>query len=351
MLVPSTHFIAATEIRRERLMPASGRIIARRGQRVNPIDIVAESQLRPEHILLDIARGLGLSPKEADHYIQRRVGDEVGEGDVIAGPVGIGRRVVRTPRSGTVVLAGGGQVMLELEGEYSELKAGYSGVVADIIGDQGVIIESVGSLIQGVWGNGKVNFGLLNLLVHAPNEITTPGMVDVSLRGSVVLGGTCEDEKVLLTAEDLPVRGMILASMDASLVPAAMSVSYPLVLIEGFGHLPMNQEAFNILTSGSRRDTTVMAEPWNRITNTRPEVVVSLPEGVRPEPLKELSTFAVGQMVRVVTPPYKSMTGTLTNIHPGLSVLPSRIRAQTGAVRLLNGDIVQVPLANLEILR
>ncbi len=114
-------------------MPAGGRIIARRGQQVNPIDVVAESKFRPEHILLDVARGLGLSASDADHYIQQRAGDEVGEGDVIAGPVGIARRVVRTPRSGTVVMAGGGQVLLELEGEFTELKAGYSGVVADII--------------------------------------------------------------------------------------------------------------------------------------------------------------------------------------------------------------------------
>ena len=141
MQAPITHFKPAVEIQRERLMPAGGRIIARRGQQVNPIDVVAESMLRPEHILLDIGRGLGLSPKDADHYIQRRAGDEVGEGDVIAGPVGIGRRVVRTPRSGTVVVAGGGQVLLELEGEFTELKAGYSGVVADIIGDRGVFID------------------------------------------------------------------------------------------------------------------------------------------------------------------------------------------------------------------
>ena len=137
MLAPITHFIPAAEIRRERLTPAGGRIIARRGQQVNPIDVVAELILRPEHLLLDIGRGLGLAPKDADHYIQRRAGDEVGEGDVIAGPVGIGRRVVRTPKSGTVVVAGGGQVLLELEGEFTELKAGYSGVIADIIGDRG----------------------------------------------------------------------------------------------------------------------------------------------------------------------------------------------------------------------
>ena len=350
MQAPITHFKAAAEIRRERLMPAGGRIIARRGQQVNPIDVVAESILRPEHLLLDIGRGLGLAPKDADHYIQRRAGDEVGEGDVIAGPVGIGRRVVRTPKSGTVVVAGGGQVLLELEGEFSELKAGYSGVVADVIGDRGVVIESIGSLIQGVWGNGKINFGLLNLLSRTPDELVSPGMMEISLRGSVVMGGYCEDEKVLISGEDMPLRGMVLASMDSALVPLALNMSYPIVLIEGFGKLPMNQDVFDILVSGAKREVSVNAEPWSRIGNTRPEVVIALPEGVHPEALTDSAAFAIGQTVRVVCPPYKSLVGTLTTLQAGRSVLPNGLRAQTAGVRLLNGDIVQIPLANLEII-
>src|SRR5512139_2372347 len=128
MNAPITHFLPAATFQRQRLLPSGGRIIARRGQVVRPLDVVAEAMIRPEHLLLDIGRGLGLEPKEADHYIQHRAGDQVGEGDVIAGPVGIGRRVVRTPRSGTVVVAGEGQVLLELEGVFTELKAGYTGV-------------------------------------------------------------------------------------------------------------------------------------------------------------------------------------------------------------------------------
>ena len=350
MQVPITHFIPAAEIRRERLMPAGGRIITRRGQQVNPIDVVAESIFRPEHLLLDIGRGLGLAPKEADHYIQRRAGDEVGEGDVIAGPVGIARRVVRTPKSGTVVVAGGGQVLLELEGEFCELKAGYSGVVADIVGDRGVVIESAGSLIQGVWGNGKINFGLLNILSHTPDELVTSGMMDISLRGSVVMGCCCEDEKVIISGEDMTIRGMILASMDSALVPAALNASYPIVLIEGFGRLSMNQDAFEILKSGALREVSVNAEPWSRIADTRPEVVISLPEGVNPAALVDSAPFAISQTVRVVSPPYKSLVGALTTLQTGKSVLPNGLRAQTAGVRLLNGDIVQVPLANLEII-
>jgi hypothetical protein len=347
---PVSHFLPAAVIQRERLMAAGGRIIARRGQHVNPIDPVAESTVRPEHILLDVAKGLGIAPKDADHYIQRRAGDEVGEGDVIAGPVGISRRVVRSPHSGKVVVAGEGQVMLELEGELTELKAGYPGVIADIIGDRGVVIESIGSLIQGVWGNGKINFGLLNLLSHAVDETVTADMMDVSLRGSVVMASYCEDEKVLTAGDDLPLRGMILSSMAAKLVPVALNVSYPIVLVEGFGKLPMNQDAYNILVSGSRREASLIAEPWDQIKNTRPEIIISLPEGVHAAAATDSMTFTVNQTVRVISPPYKSLVGTLTTLQAGLSVLPSGIRSQTAGVRLANGDIVQVPLSNLEVI-
>jgi hypothetical protein len=350
MQAPITHILPVASIRRERLMSAEGRILARRGQQVNPNDIVAEAVLRPEHLVLDIGLGLGMSSKEADHYIQRRAGDEVGEGDVIAGPVGIGRRVVRAPKSGTVVIAGDGQVLMELEGEFSELKAGYSGVVAEIVGTKGVIIETVGSLIQGVWGNGKINFGLLNILSHAPDELVTPDMLDVSLRGSVILAGYCEDEKALRSAEDLPVRGMILASMDSALTQVALSVNYPIVLVEGFGKLAMNQEAFSILSSSGMREVAMIAEPWDRIGNTRPEVVVSIEEGSYPEVPTELAAFAIGQTVRVVSPPYKSMIGTLGNMPQNLSLLSSGLMAKTAEVHLSNGDTVQIPLANLEII-
>ncbi len=93
-----------------------------------------------------------------------------------------------------------------------------------------------------------------------------------------------------------------------------------------------------------------MAEPWDPIKNTRPEVVIALPDGVHPVASTDLMTFAVGQTVRVASPPYKSLVGTLTNLQAGLSVLPSGVRAQTAGVRLMNGDVVQVPLANLEVI-
>ena len=350
MHAPVAHIMPIATIRRERSLAAGGRIIARRGQMVRPLDVVAEARIRPEHLLLDIGRGLGLEPKEADHYIQRRAGDEVGEGDVIAGPVGIGRRVVRAPKSGTVVVAGEGQVLLELEGEFSQLKAGYTGVVADIIEQQGVVIEAAGSLIQGVWGNGKINFGVLNILLHAPDEPITADKIAAGFRDSVIAAGYCGDEKVLRSAEKLPVRGMILASMDSALVPVALGMDYPILLVEGFGNLPMNQDAYKIFSASAMQEAAVNAEPWDRIRNMRPEVVITTPGGSNPEAPTEIASFAIGQTVRVISPPYKSKIGTLTSLAQGFSLLPSGLRAQTAQVRISDEESIKIPLSNLEII-
>jgi hypothetical protein len=78
--------------------------------------------------------------------------------------------------------------------------------------------------------------------------------------------------------------------------------------------------------------------------------VVSVPEGAYPEVPTELAAFAIGQTVRVVSPPYKSMIGKLTNLPQSVSLLPSGLLAKIAEVRLSSDNTVQVPLANLEII-
>ena len=42
----------------------------------------------------------------------------------------------------------------------------------------------------------------------------------------------------------MPLRGLLLGSMTADLQAVAEKMSYPIILIEGFGHLPLNSAAF-----------------------------------------------------------------------------------------------------------
>jgi hypothetical protein len=350
MLAQVTHILPITLIRRERLLSSSGRVVVRKGQKVSATDVIAEFRLNPRHMLLDIARSLSLPVREADQNIQCQTGDQVSQGDVLAGPVGFTKRVVRAPQNGRVIVAGEGQILLELEGPPVELKAGIPGTVADLVGDRGAIIETSGALIQGVWGNNRIDFGLMHVLARSPEDELKPDRMDVSLRGSVVLGGYCRDPQSLKLGVELPLRGMILGSMDAALLPYALKVSYPIIVLDGIGRRPMNPTAYKLLSTNDKREVSLNAEGWDRFTGKRPEVVIPLPASGNTSLPRDVVEFLPGQTVLVTRAPYAGQIGTLSNILLGLSVLPSGIKAQAAEIRLENGDNVVVPLTNLEVL-
>ena len=351
MVAPVTHILPLTRIRRERLLPIPGRVQVRSGQKVKPMDVIAETNLNPKHMLLDVARGLGISAEEADRVIQRGAGDGVVEGDVIAQRGGIARRVIRAPASGRIVMVGEGQVLIETETKPYQVLAGIPGNVTQVIHDRGAVIETTGALIQGVWGNGKVDFGLINVVNSESGETLASDQMDVRMRGSIVLGGFCADEETLKSAADLSLRGLVLGSMPARLVPMARRLRFPVVILEGFGHRSINPGVLKLLATNDNREVVLNAEPFDRFHGTRPELIIPLPAPGQTGLPKDALGLTPGQKVRIIREPNAGAIGTLSAIRPGLTGFPSGIRAPAALVSMEDGENVLVPLANLEIIQ
>ena len=350
MLASIAHVLPLTTIRRERVLPVPGRVLVRQGQKVAPRDVIAEAAVAPEHLLLDVPRALGVTAKEAAELLQRGVGDTVDEDDLIAGPVGITRRVLRAPVSGQIVLIRGGKVLLRVDSAPYQLRAGLVGVVADLIAERGAVIESVGAVVQGVWGNGRLGFGLLQNQMQTPNDKIVPGDLDVGLRGTIALGGYCDDPEVLQAAAGIPVKGLILTSMAAALVPLAMQMPYAIVVLRGFGEQPLDSASYKLLTSNQNREASLNGMPFNRFAGTRPEVVIPLPASSDPPLPAESEDFAAGQRVRRTRSKELHSVGTIQHILPQLAVLPNGVRARAASIQWESGETAVVPLANLEIL-
>lgn len=350
MLAPVVHILPMTRIRRHRLLPVAGRVLVRKGQIVNPIDVIAETNLYPHHVLLDVARSLGVPTGDADKFLEREAGDTVSEGDVLAGPVGWNKRVLRAPCSGRLIQSGNGKILLEEEKPPFQIRAGLPGVIASLTPGRGAVVESVGSLVQGVWGNGVVGFGILSVVIKNPEDILTVDQIDLGLRGRVILAGYCGVEQVLQTLSELPIQGLILSSMDASLIPLVEELSFPVAVIDGFGLLPMNSLAFNLLRTSNDREIAVNAEKRDAYTNQRPEVLISLPVNQTIHEPRDATMFSPGQRVRIVRAPHQAQIGTLVAIKPGLDALPNGIKARTAEVELENSNKIKLPLANLEVL-
>jgi transcription antitermination factor NusG len=187
-------------------------------------------------------------------------------------------------------------------------------------------------------------------LIKKAEDILTVDQLDIDLRGTVAFAGYCGDEQVLHAAAELPLRGLILSSMAASLIPLAEEISLPIVIIEGFGLLPINSSAFNLLITSDRREIAVNAEKLDSYANQRPEVFISLPVNQMVHEPRDATLFSPGQKVRIVRAPYQSQIGTLIAIKPGLEALPNGIKTTSAEVELENSIKVKLPLVNLEVL-
>jgi hypothetical protein len=349
MLAPVLHILPLTTIVRERTLPVAGKVNVNVNQKVNPTDVVAEANYAREHVLLDVARTFGVSTKVADAMIKVKQGDRLTQGAVVAENGSFLSRSIKAPRAGRVMVAGGGQVLMEVGDARLELRAGLPGTVQRVIPERGAVIRTVGALIQGAWGNGRIDNGLMTSLIEKEDDVLTSAQLDVSLRGSVIFGGHVRDLETLKAAAEMPVRGLILSSLHYSLIQPAMQMRYPILVLDGFGVIPMNSTAFKLLTSNDKREVTVNAEFPDRYSGGRPEAIIPLPVSGEPDEPEDYVPFAVGQQARMRRSPHAGRIVTITRLPAGLSELPSGLRAPAAEVRLANGETALVPLVNLEV--
>jgi hypothetical protein len=350
-LPPVSHVMPLTIVRRDRTLPFAGTITARLNERVQAVDVIAEAETAPRHVFLDLARGLGVPPKEAPGFLVRQKGDRVEEGDTIAGPVGVARRTVRAPADGRIVAVDGSRVLFEVRGEPTVLRAGMPAMVVSSDGVQTVTLETTAGLVQGIWGNGRMDFGVMRTLGSGPAARMQTDMLDINLRGAVLIGGMCDQPAPLHQATELNVRGIVLGSITSDLIPVALRLTYPLVITEGFGSLPMNSAAYGLLTGHVGHDAAVDARTGDRYSYQRPEVIIPLPTNRQADVPDDVIQLAPGVRVRVLRAPFHGAVGIVRDLPLKAADFPSGLLARSAAIEIEDLGNRLIPLANLEVIQ
>jgi hypothetical protein len=250
--------------------------------------------------------------------------------------------------AGRIIAISAGRVLIETEGKPLQVIAGLAGVVRELIPDRGALIETSGALVQGLIGNDHIDQGVLVVLAHSPEDEFNKDRLDVSMRGAVVMAGHCSQLDALQAAGELALRGLILSSITADCLPVIQKADYPIVVLEGVGKIPFDQQAFQVLTTSEKRDICINASSYQPYSDQRPELIVPLPS-IGELPI-EAGEFKVGQKVRILAAPYAGQVGTLVQLSKGLARLKNGILAPAGDVRLENNETLAVPLANLDML-
>jgi hypothetical protein len=353
---PTTHVTLLATLRRDRLLPIPGEVLVQPNQRVEAADTVAHAFIAEEHRLLDVARALDV-PKEAmAAFMLKRNGDPVKKGEPIAmrkTALGLGRKTVYAPVDGFLVVAGDGKALLASTSKAFELRAGLPGTVVSILKERGVVIETTGALLEGVWGNGKDDFGLMRVLGSGPTDALLSEQVDVSLRGTILAVGMVQDDNAFRRLAEMNIRGLIVGSMNSALISTVKKLDIPVLITDRFGGQGFSTPVYNLLVGNSGREAWVNAQNWNRYAGGRPEVIIPLPTpGQTPPAPVDGEALAVGKRVRVQRGPQMGQVGTVTALSEHPVQFSNGMRKLAAWVELEEtpGQPTRIAFANLEIL-
>lgn len=353
MLVPEALFpqeriiVPRALVRRVRELQGTGQVLASQGSEVEPADIIAETQESGEIHVLDAARALGVAPRKVEGMLAVAIGEQVSAGQLLARRGGLLRRSLHAPADGILsLLDERGFLLIQSLPRRRQLQALMRGTVVAVAPGESVTIEGAGALLQGAWGNDREAAGLLRMMVGRPDELLPSALINAGVRGTILVVGPAIDHVGLENARLVEARGLIVGGLDASLLPVARRMPYPILVTEGFGFHPISQPIFDLLKSSDGREATLTPVTGTSRGRSRAELFVPVSgSAAAPQPAGPL---AENDRVIVRSEPFLGKFGTVVSSRGERLSLPTGQEATGCQILLDEGRALLLPYANLE---
>jgi len=347
-----TQVTPLTNVRRERVLPVPGETLVHIGERVEPTQVIARANLPGDFRILPVARLLGIPVSQVERCMRVNLGDDVQQNQVIAARRGLLARSVKSPIDGIMTASGGGRVLIEAQPTLFELRACIHGTVSNVLEHYGAVIETVGAVVQGVWGTGGDSSGVLKCIVKSPEKPLRAKAIDPSCHGTILVGGAGLNETTIKRAQELQVRGIVTGGLPPELLPLVEELPFPIVVTEGIGTVPMSTPIFHLLTTNDGREASISGQVQPRWGIVRPEVIIPLPaETLPPAETQPGVPLTVGTRVRVIRAPHMGAVGTVRALPAHARRIETGVRVHGAEVDVGQEAPIFVPVANLEILR
>ncbi len=350
-ILPQTRILPLTIIRRERRLAAPGHVMVAIGDRVDAVDVIARSagsvHLRP----VPLGRYMQTQETSLDKYLRKHPGDTVEPREIIASkPEWFGslQRIYRAPGAGRIGAVQGTWLALELTDTPFDLRALYRGTVVNLFPSYGVTIEAVGSLVQGVWGDGGEGYGVLKQ-VETSESVAAEDKINETFSGSIVLGGAGITEQALRKAAQVQVAGLILGGIQPSLRDLVRTLKLPTLVTEGFGEHAMAAPILKLLTSHLGEAVSLDASPGQDRAWRTEVFIPAISEREAAQPFAPLAAKTDAH-VRILTAPSEGAIGKIVKIPPVPQALESGVTAWGAEVELTGSERVFAPWQNLELI-
>jgi len=256
-----------------------------------------------------------------------------------------------------------GQLILREPPIPVEVAAFVSGVVAEVLPNEGVVVETQGAFAQGIFGVGGETYGAIEIIAEGPDEALDPKRIGPAHRGQVLVAGAYVSHDAVMRARDAGAAALVAGGFDDSdlrqllgrdlgvAITGAEDLGITLVLTEGFGHIAMAQRTWALLNAHRGEIASVSGATQIRAGVMRPEIIVPRPPGARVDEADAVSGLELGSLLRVIRPPYFGRIGRAVELPPELRALDSEAHVRVLAVEFADdGSRATVPRANVELI-
>ena len=370
---PGLTVSADTVIRKTRRLPLKGSVLVAVGERVLPDTVVARAELPGLMQTLKVAGALGIDPDDVPGVLLAQVGDHIEKAQVIArtpGVWGMFRQEYKASSGGTVELVSSitGNVGVRGAATPVEVTAYLPGIVAEVLPNEGIVVEARGAFIQGIFGVGGERRAPLCCVSASPHMPLADTDITPEHAGKLIVGGSSVSEAALRRAAEVGVAGIIAGGIiDSDLIAylghdigvaitGHEDIPLTLLITEGFGTIAMADRTFALLQSLEGREASFSGATQIRAGVIRPEIFVAAEDGNTYSAATKVASeedysLAIGTPIRIIREPYFGMLATVTALPPELRIIASgaEVRVLEAALNI-SGDSVIVPRANVELM-
>ncbi len=355
-------------IHRRRMLPLPGKVLVSIGDRVRADHVVAQAELPGKVFPLNLANQLSIAPDEIKDYLIKKEGEAVQQDDILAENKPLlkwFKTEIRSPVTGTIesISTVTGQVLLREPPRVLKLLAYVDGTIAETVPQQGVVVQTRCSLVQGIFGIGGETSGEIVMGVKAPDEPLTPSHLTAEMKGKVVVGGSFLSADAMKQAKAVGVAGLVVGGIhDEDLrallgydlgvaITGTEQVGFTLILTEGFGTIPMAAKTFKLLSAHTGRQASISGATQIRAGVIRPELIIPRPEGDEGNSAQTgREGIRIGDPVRIIRDPLFGQIGDVSGLPSELTKIPTESHVRVLEVTLSDGTRVVVPRTNIEVI-
>lgn len=357
-------------VRRVRRLPIKGNVLVKQGDAVTPEQVIAQALLPGPLQTLKLADKLGVEAKDVLSMVSLKPGDTVTKGQVVAeGKKLFGIFKAPTAESdfdGTIesISEVTGNALVREPSIPVDITAYIQGTVAEVMPDEGAIIETRCAMVQGIFGVGGERTGVIRVAVNSPSDVLDANSIQDSDAGKILIGGSGITAEALTKATRVGVKGLLAGGIkDSDLIQflgydigvaitGQENITLTMLVTEGFGFLAMAQRTFDLLKTLEGQTASINGATQIRAGVIRPEVICPLAaDAAVSNVAKQAFELTIGTPIRVIREPYFGKLGTVTDLPAQLQHVESgtEVRVLKAKIEGESGEVM-VPRANVEII-